>query len=152
MGATITGGTLVMGEASNPHTFLLPSTIAWVWRYFNLSDSKIMGKVFWHLDLGIYAFEIKFNRFWKELGLDEMNLDHPGLWTAVESMRRKKLIADGSVQPSLLYLPAWLCLRHQRWVVPSSPPPSYRPPTPHPTWYRPHPLQFSYTSYLVTSL
>ena len=34
--------------------------------------------------------------------LDEMYLDHPGLWT--ESMRRKKLIADGSVQPSLLYL------------------------------------------------
>ena len=31
-----------------------------------------------------------------------MYLDHPGLWT--ESMRRKKLIADGSVQPSLLYL------------------------------------------------
>ena len=48
-----------------------------------------------------------------------MNLDHPGLWMAVESMRRKKLIADGSVQPSLLYLPpASPCPRHQRWVVP----------------------------------
>ena len=67
-------------------------------------------------------------------GSDAMNLDHPGLRTAVKSMRRKKLIADGSVQPSLLYLAVPQASTLGGPLLPpiiSSPPqPSYRP---HPT-------------------
>ena len=157
MGATITGGTLVMGGTSNPHIHF--GFHAFYYCHKGKSVEKPFGICYMQTGLvGIYAFQIRIKRFWKELGRDEMNLDHPGLWTAVESMRRKKLIADGSVQPSLLYLPGSTCLRHQRWVVQSSPPPpSYRPPSLPP--FVPHDIvpilptiQLSYSSYLMTNL